>query len=54
MKYGASHNHDPDPTSVCVTKANLKSLVAQTRDKPGHLFAQTTPGLARYRQEDDT
>ena len=29
---GASHNHDPDQGSVCVTKAkaNLKSLAAQT------------------------
>jgi len=44
---GASHNHDPDPTSVCVTKAkaNLKSLAAQTRDKPDHLFAQTLADL---------
>jgi len=25
----------------CVTKANLKSLAAQTREKPGHLVAQT-------------
>ena len=36
-----------DLASVCVTKAkaNLKSLAAQTRDKPGHLFAQTLADL---------
>ena len=44
---GASHNHDPDQASVCVTraKANLKSLAAQTREKSGHLFAQTLDDL---------
>ena len=44
---GASHNHDSDPASVCVTKAkaNLKSLATQTREKPGHLFAQILPDL---------
>ena len=45
--FGAPHNHDPDRASVCVTKAkaNLKSLAAQTREKPGHLFAQTLADL---------
>ncbi|KAK2158251.1 hypothetical protein LSH36_174g07035 [Paralvinella palmiformis] len=42
---GASHNHDPYPASVCVIKANLKSLAAQTREKPGHLFAKTLADL---------
>jgi len=44
---GASHNHDPDQGSVCVTKAkaNLKSLAAQTWEKPGHLFAQKLADL---------
>ena len=47
---GASHNHDPDRGSVCVTKAkaNLKSLAAQTREKPGHLFPQTLADLPDY------
>ena len=42
---GASHNHDPDPDSVCVTKAILKSLSAQTTFSPSHLFAQTLDDL---------
>jgi len=45
---GAFHSHDPDPASVCVTKpkTNLKYLAAQTREKPGHLFAQTLTDLS--------
>ena len=44
---GASHNHDPNLASVWVTKAkaNLKSLDAQTRVKPGHLLARMLADL---------
>ena len=60
--YTCCHNHDPNSASVYVTKAkaNLKSLAAQTREKPSHLFSQPfgdLPGDAKLRlgkQEDDT
>jgi len=36
---GASHNHDPDPATACVTKAKA----AQTIEKPGYFFASKIP-----------